>query len=249
MGNAQLYSVLAKKLDTFLPLSVDELSYLAEMQSRSRHIKRGENLTHEGQTGHKVFVIHAGWSCSYKSLSNGTRQIISFPLAGDCVGVRSALLRTADHSFSTLTDTSVSEVETSRMMHLFAEFPRLGAALLWAASRDEAMIVEHLVNIGRRNAIERTAHFFMELADRLHLIGQVTDNEYRCPLNQYVLADALGLSAIHINRVLRQLREKQLLTFRSGRVKIHDLDALRKLAGYQSGYLDGVTEIGKTNLG
>ena len=239
MANTQPHSVLARKLNTFLPLSADELSCLADMQSKPRQVKRGENLTYEGQVGEKAFVIHAGWACSFKSLPNGTRQIISFPVAGDCVGLRSVLLRTADHSFSALTDAVVSEVEGIRMMKCVTEFPRLGTALLWAASRDEAMVVEHLVSIGRRNAIERTAHFFAELAQRLTLIGQVTDNEFRCPLNQYVLADALGLSSIHINRVLRQLREQNLLTKQGGRVRIHDLDALRRLAGYQSGYLNG----------
>jgi len=78
------------------------------------------------------------------------------------------------------------------------------------------MVVEHLVSIGRRSAIERTAHFFMELAERLSLIGLATEAEFKCPLSQYLLADALGLSAIHINRVLRQLREQDLLTLQKG---------------------------------
>lgn len=183
--------------------------------------------------------MRAGWSTSFKSLSNGTRQIISFPIPGDCVGLRSVLLRTADHSFSALTDSVVSEIDAYRMRQCVMEFPRLSTALLWASTRDEAMVVEHLVNIGRRNAIERTAHLFSELAQRLNLIGQFTDNEFRCPLNQYVLADALGLSAIHVNRVLRQLREERLMTKEGGRVKIHDLNALQRLAGYQSDYLNG----------
>jgi CRP-like cAMP-binding protein len=112
------------------------------------------------------------------------------------------------------------------------EVPRLGAALLWAASRDEAMVVEHLVNIGRRGAIERTAHFFMELAERLSLVGLATTAEFKCPLSQFVLADALGLT---VNRVLRELG---LLTLHKGSAKIHDLNGLRKLAGFQGGYLN-----------
>lgn len=123
-------------------------------------------------------------------------------------------------------------------MKCVAEFPRLATALLWAASRDEAMVVEHLVNIGRRSAIERTAHFFMELAERLSLIGLATEAEFKCPLSQFVLADALGLTAIHVNRVLRQLREQNLLIVRKGSVRIHNLNRLRELAGYQGGYLN-----------
>ena len=238
MGNAQFDSVLAKKLNSFLPLTSTELEWLAEIQATPLKVKRGKQLTQEGQTGHKAFVLQAGWACSYKELPNGSRQVISFPIAGDCVGLRSVLLRTADHSFAALTDAVVSTVEGPHILKCVTEFPRLGAALLWAASRDEAMVVEHLVNVGRRSAIERTAHFFMELAERLTLVGLATQAEFKCPLSQFVLADALGLTAIHVNRVLRQLRELGLLTLRNGSVKIHDLAGLRELAGFQGGYLN-----------
>ena len=238
MVTTQFDSILARKLNTFLPLSRDELECLAEMQSKPLKVKRGKQLTQEGQAGHKAFILQAGWACSYKELPNGDRQIISFPIAGDCVGLRSVLLRTADHSFSTLTDAVVSPVDGTHILKCVADFPRLGAALMWAASRDEAMVVEHLVNIGRRSAIERTAHFFMELAERLNLVGLATEAEFKCPLSQSVLGDALGLTAIHVNRTLRLLREQQLLTLHRGGVRIHDLNRLRKLAGFQGGYLN-----------
>jgi CRP-like cAMP-binding protein len=234
----QLNNLLARKLSSFLSLSPAELSCLAEMQATPLTVKRNRQLTQEGQTGHKAFVLQSGWACSYKILPDGGRQIISFPIAGDIVGLRSVLLRTADHSFSALTEAIVSPVEGTHIMRCVAEYPRLGTALLWAASRDEAMVVEHLVNIGRRSAIERTAHFFMELAERLNMIGQATETEFKCPLSQFVLADALGLTSIHINRVLRQLRDRGLLTVRKGKVTIHDLAGLRKLAGFQGGYLN-----------
>jgi CRP-like cAMP-binding protein len=226
---------LVRKLNTFMHLSERELACLTDLQSTSVRLKRGKELVHEGQTGHTAYILQAGWACSYKLLPDGGRQIIAFPLPGDCVGLRSVLLRTSDHSFSALTDAAVSSVEGARMMHIFSEFPRLGAAILWAASRDEAMVVEHLVSIGRRSAIERTAHLFLELHERLQLVGLATEREFICPLNQYVLADALGLSAIHVNRVLRQLRERQLLILKGRKVVIQDLSALKALAGYQTG--------------
>lgn len=238
MANMQAESVLARKLNTFIALSPDELTCLAGLQSNALKVKRGQQLTHEGQSGHKAFVLQAGWACSYKLLGDGGRQIISFPIAGDIVGLRSVLLRTADHSFSALTDAVVHAVEGAHIVKCMTEFPRLGAALLWSASRDEAMVVEHLVNIGRRSALERTAHFFMELAERLSLIGLATATEFKCPLTQFVLADALGLTAIHVNRTLRQLRELNLLSLRRGTVTIHNLAGLRKLAGFQGGYLN-----------
>ncbi|MEQ1713052.1 MAG: Crp/Fnr family transcriptional regulator [Hyphomicrobium sp.] len=227
-------SLLGKKLGSFIELSRPELSCLADLQSTPVIIPRGQEIVHEGQTGHKVYILQQGWACSFKLLPDGGRQIIAFPLPGDCVGLRSVLLRTSDHSFSALTDAVVSSVDASRMMRVFNEHPRLGAAILWAASRDEAMVVEHLVSIGRRSAIERTAHFFVELSERLRLVGLVTDEKFICPLNQYVLADALGLSAIHVNRVLRVLRELNLVTIKGREVIIHDAIGLRAKAGYQT---------------
>jgi CRP-like cAMP-binding protein len=226
-------SHLATKLSTFMQLSEREAHCLADLQSFSLSVNAGKELVHEGQTGHLAYILQTGWACSFKLLPDGGRQIIAFPLPGDCVGLRSVLLHTADHSFSALTDVVVSSVEASRMMRVFNEFPRLGAAILWAASRDEAMVVEHLVSIGRRSAIERTAHFFLELSERLQLVGLATDREFDCPLNQYVLADALGLSAIHVNRVLRQLRERKLMTLKDRKVTILDRAKLNVLAGFQ----------------
>jgi len=242
MADQRIDSVLARKLNAFIPLSPGELKHLAALQSNQLKVRRGGQLTREGQTGHKGFIVQSGWACSFKILPDGGRQIISFPIAGDCCGLRSVLLRTADHSFSVLTDAVVSAVEGPQLMKCITEAPRLGTALLWALSRDEAMIVEHLVSIGRGNALERTAHFFMELAERLSLIGMATETKFECPLSQFVLADALGLTAIHMNRTLRQLRERQLLTLRKKVVTIHDLDRLRKLAGFQGGYLNSRTE-------
>ena len=148
------------------------------------------------------------------------------------------LLRTSDHAFAALSDIVVSEVRARQMKETFERTPGLGMSILWAASRDEAMVVEHLVNVGRRSALARTAHLLVELGLRLELVGRGSETGFACPLNQYLLADALGLTAVYVNRVLRQLREKGLVTFREGHVIFHDLAGLRALAEYHSGYLD-----------
>jgi CRP-like cAMP-binding protein len=225
--------LIAKKLNTFVRLSEREQECLAELQSTSVHLPQGKELISQGDRRHDAYILQSGWGCSFKLLSNGGRQIITFAIPGDCIGLRSVLLRTADHSFSALTDAVVSRVAVSQMMSIFAEFPHLGAAILWATSRDEAVVVEHLASLGRRDALERTAHFFLELHDRLRLVGLAKNAEFACPLSQYLLADALGLSAIHINRVLRQLRERELLTFHDHKVVVHDAERLKALAGYE----------------
>jgi CRP-like cAMP-binding protein len=221
-------------------LSLDEveLAVIGRLEERRRSITAGTELVHERQVGHHAYILKEGWACSYKLLPDGGRQVIDFPIPGDVVGLRSVLLRAADHSFAAVTDVAVAEVTAAQMMAVFEQAPRLGVALLWAASRDEAMVVEHLVNIGRRSALVRTAHFLVELGLRLQWAGLGSATGFACPLNQYLLADAVGLTAIHVNRILRQLRERKLLTFRDGKVVFHDLHRLRQLAGHHSGYLD-----------
>ncbi len=229
---------LVRKLSSVVQLSECETDCLVQLQSKPLHIKSDTELVHEGQTGHKAFIMHSGWARCYKHLPEGGRQIISFPLPGDFVGLGSILSPTSDQSCAALTDAVVSFVDAKDMAGFFDKFPRLAAAILWAASRDGAKIIDHLVDVGRRSAVERVAHFLLELGERLQLVGLASKNEYECPLTQYDLADALGLSPIHVNRVLRRLREQELLTMKSRRVIIHNKASLNKLAGYDSDHLD-----------
>lgn len=231
-------SALVQKLKRFLPLTQDELASLARFEARRRSITAQTEIVHERQEGHHAYILQEGWACAYKMLPDGGRQVINFSVPGDIMGLRSVLLRTSDHAFAAVSDIVVAEVSATQMMDSFQRLPRLGAAILWAASRDEAMVVEHLVNIGRRSAVVRTAHLLLELGMRLQLVELGSDDGFACPLNQYLLADALGLTSIHVNRVLRQLRERGLVTFREGRVTIHNLAALHALADYHGGYLD-----------
>lgn len=225
--------ILARRLGSFGELSPRELEGFAALQSAPLRVQRGEELFHDGEAGQRAYVLLSGWGCSFKLLPDGGRQVIRFPLPGDFIGVRSALLHVADHSCVALTDVVATRIEAGPIRRMLVEMPRLGVAILWATSQAEAMNVEHLVSLGRRSAAQRMAHFFLELQDRLQRVGLAPHAAFACPLNQYVLADALGLSAIHVNRVLRQLRERSLLTLKDGTLTIHDMPALEALAGYQ----------------
>ncbi len=231
-------SPLARKLGAFVSLSDKELATLDRLHQRRRSFVAGVDLVHQGQTDQSAYILAMGWVCSYKLLPNGARQIVDFQIPGDFLGLRSVLFRTADHNIEPVTHVEASEVIITDLLDAFAHTPRLATAVLWAASRDEAMVVEHLVGIGRRNALERTAHYLLEFGARLKLVGLGTKTGYDCPLSQYMLADALGLSAVHLNRVLRQLREKGFLTFQKGHVTFDDFDGLVALADFDKAYLD-----------
>lgn len=236
--NAPPATALIRKLSAFVALSDAELDVLDRLQQRRQTFPAGADLVQQGQSRQRAFVLLSGWVCSYKIQMDGTRHIVDFQIPGDFLGLRSVLLRTSDHSFEPVVESEVAEVLAGELVQTLAETPRLAAAILWAASRDEAMVVEHLVGVGRRDADARIAHFLLELGSRLALVGKGSPAGYDCPLTQYHLADALGLSAIHVNRILRHLREKGLVTFRDGRVRFDDHDGLVKLAGFDPAYLD-----------
>lgn len=231
-------SPLTRKLSAFVALSSKELAVLERLHQRRRSFVAGRDLVHQGQTDQAAYILASGWVCSYKLQPDGTRQIVDFQIAGDFLGLRSVLLRTSDHSFEPIVDIQAVEVLASDLLDAFEQTPRLATAILWAASRDEAMVVEHLVGMGQRDAEARMAHLLLELGAKLALVGLGSKDGYDCPLTQYHLADALGLSAVHINRVLRKLREDGLATFRNGRVTFDDFDRLAALADFDPAYMD-----------
>lgn len=231
---------LVRKLSAFVALSEAEMRVLEGLHKRRRTFAAGRDLVHQGLAEQSAYILISGWACSYKIMIDGQRQIVDFQIPGDLLGFRSVLLHTSDHSIEPVTDLEVTEVHLSDFLEAFSQTPRLAAAVMWAASRDEAMVVEHLVNIGRRAAAERTAHFLLELGARLKLVGLGTKEGYACPLTQYLLADAVGLSAIHVNRVLRKLREGGMLTFRDGYVAFDNYNRLVEFAEFDPVYLDQV---------
>ncbi|WGI24298.1 Crp/Fnr family transcriptional regulator [Halomonas alkaliantarctica] len=236
---------LARKLGAYMALSQAERTLISDLHQSCKPVAAGRRLVDQGQSNHLAYILSAGWACSYKILPNGARQIVDFHIPGDFLGLRHVLLHTSDHTIESITDSEVADVPVKELLEILSRNPRLVTAVLWAASRDEAMVVEHLVNIGRRSAVGRMAHFLLELGSRLKLVGLGDKQGYVCPLTQYHLADALGLTAVHVNRVLRQLRENGLLTFRHGVVTFDDYHALSTMADFDPTYLDqaGTTSI------
>ena len=186
------HSPLARKLGAFVAFSDAEFTALDRLHCRRRTFPAGREIVHEGQKNQAAYILASGWVCSYKLLPGGTRQIVDFQIPGDFLGLRSVLFRTADHSIEPVTKIEASEVSAAELLDAFNTTPRLAAAVLWAASRDEAMVVEHLVGIGRRDARERTAHFLLELGARLKLVGlrptKVTPARCRNTCSQMPLA-------------------------------------------------------------
>jgi CRP-like cAMP-binding protein len=232
-------SALQRKLSGYVTLNSDHLSELAALEKKWRFIAaRREIRVDESDGSAMAWLIGNGWIYSYTLLPGGERQIVGFHLPGDLIWPGGYRGHRPSHSFATITDCLLCEIDEAALAQLRRSQTRLSDALDWADSRDEAILEQHLVSVGRRPAIARVAHLLLELATRLRLVAQANEHGYRCPLSQELMADALGLTSIHVNRMLRELRELGCLTFRNGYVDIHAESRLVRLADFDPSYLD-----------
>jgi len=220
-----------------MTLSADEYAMLISLEAETQQIKSQTDIISQDMPYQSFYILREGWAIRYKLLNNGKRQILNFLLPGDCAGLPAMVFRQADHTVTTVTPTNVSLVNPAQLMELFRRHPRVGAALYWELSQEKALVAEHLVNIGRRDAYTRLGHLFVELFWRLDAVGLIQDHAYDLPLNQTLLADALGLTPVHISRTLQRLRQDELIDLNGHRVVILDLERLEKVVHFKTAYL------------
>jgi len=228
---------LVEKLGSFLRFSTAELEFLRSLHEPKRKFPRHREIIVAGHRYDHLFILLKGFVSRYKVLPDGKRQVLNLGLPGDFIGFPSCLFEVAVNSVSTLTDVEVSAVSFTTLFGLFTRFPRIGAALFWSSACDVAVQGEHLVDLGRRSAYERLAHLLLELLVRLRAVGHAGELSYKLPLTQELMADVLGLSGPHLNRMIRCLREEGLATVENQNVVIQDLVSLSSLAGFEENYL------------
>ena len=228
---------LTRKLAQIVSLSAAQTALLDELQSATRPVRRHREIVTEGHRYDGVFVLVDGVAIRYRILHDGRRQILNLVLAGDFIGFPGCFFETALYSITALTDTVVAPISFSRLIEIFEGHPRLATAILWSFAREAAMFNEHLIDLGRRSAVERVAHFLLELLVRLQAIGMADESSYRLPLTQELIGDALGLSVPYVNRTLRQLRDDGLVLIKEQLITILDVPALSALADFEHAYL------------
>jgi CRP-like cAMP-binding protein len=231
-------SPFAYRLSSRMRLGEYELGVISDLHLRRRKYATGSHLVMQGDRDQSGFVLASGWAIIYKTQPDGERQIVNFKLPGDFVGVRAMMFRSADLSAEAITPIEASEVTKDQLFNVFTQTHLLAAAVLWAVTHDDAMIVERLVGMGQRSAGQRVAHLLLELEARLELVGMASKSGFHCPITQYHLADSLGLTPVHINRVLRNIRLDGLVTFQQGLVTFHNYAGLVEFANFDPGYLD-----------
>lgn len=228
---------LTRKLSHLVTLASDEISILDDLQSATRVIRRNREIITEGRKYDALLILIDGVSIRCRILRNGRRQLLNLALPGDFLGFPSAFSERALYSITALSDCTVAPVPFSRLLSLFDTQPKLAAAMFWSFACEAAMYAEHLIDVGRRSALERVAHFLLELLTRLQVIGLADECSFRMPLTQELIGDALGLSIPHVNRTLRQLRNDDLVSIEDHTVIIKDVEALSALADFEAAYL------------
>jgi CRP-like cAMP-binding protein len=225
------------KLCGFSTFSARDIAALTRATSKERKVAAKHDLIREGDRPGPVFVMLDGWSCRYKILPSGLRQILGYLMPGDSCDLHIGLLAEMDHSIQTITPASYATIERLEMDELLDQHPAVAKAIYIAQLVDEGTMRSWITSMGRRASIERVAHLMCELYIRARNIGLTSEPTFALPLSQLMLADSLGMTPVHLNRVLKDLRLRKAMTLKRGSLNLSDVDMLVHIAGFDDNYL------------
>ena len=223
-------------------LGIEEQRAIAAAADQRLEFGVGENLVEEGDRPLSSMLVVKGLTCRYRIMADGERQLTAIHLPGDFVDLHSFLIKEMDHSVGALTECTIITFPHERLVRVTERFPHLTRMLWLLTLLDGAMHREWLVGMGRLSAAQRTAHLICEIYTRLEVLGLATGHRFDFPITQAALADAVGISAVHVNRVLQELRQRNLITWDGGPAQILDWDALVQAAEFDPLYLHVVRE-------
>ena len=227
---------LVRKFEGFGPLVEADRIALRRIGAEARQVPAGSDLIREGEAPKDVFLILEGFACRYKVQTNGTRGIVAYLVPGDFCNLDVTPYAPMDHGVGTLSVCLVAQI-APEIIRLLLQRPALAHARRMTTVVDEGTAREWLINVGRRPAIERLAHLFCELHARLQVVGLVKGDGFEMPATQVDLADTTGLSSVHVNRSLQQLRQRKLIELKARRLTILDLPRLQLFADFRPNYL------------
>lgn len=227
---------LIAKLETVVDLLEEDREAITSLSGDARPLGARRNVIREGDRPDHVHLVLEGWAARYKLLPDGARQITAFLIPGDFCDLHVTILREMDHSIMTLTPARVAFIPRATVDRL-TERPDIARAFWWATLVDEAVLRAWVVNVGRRDAQQAIGHLICELYVRMRNVGLVSDHSFELPLTQEEIGDALGLTPVHVNRVLQRMRTEGLISLKRGSLTIHHYDQLEKASGFNPNYL------------
>jgi len=229
---------LTRKLETFTRLSQDDRLSLDRLAGQNlRRMDARQDLIREGDKPQALNLILSGWACRYKTLEDGRRQIVSFFLPGDLCDLNIFVLRRMDHCVGTLSPATFAQIPRALIEEVVLHHPRITQALWWENLVSSAIQREWTLSLGQRDAAERLGHLFCEIFLRLGSVGLTGRTTCELPLTQTDLAEATGLSTVHVNRTLQTLRSNGLVVLKGKMLEIPDLRALMDASLFNPDYL------------
>ena len=209
-----------------------QLAFVESFKAGELEVPAGSTILRQGERSDSLYTVLKGWGYRFKTLDDGRLQILNFVMPGDLIGLQGAVLEEMGHSVEASSDMTLCVFERRKLWTLFSEFPSLAYDLTWLASREERLLDEHLVSLGRRSAVERVAHVLLLLHDRAVETGAAAHGSMPFPFSQQQLADTLGLSLVHTNKTLRKLTDRGVVAWRARTFVLLDRDALCEIAKY-----------------
>lgn len=228
---------LLMKLRARDEVSPDEERALRSTIGDTKTVAADHKVIRAGDELNQCVLLLEGLLCRYKDLRNGERQIMELHVPGDFADLHSFTLKRLDHNVMALTPCRLAFAPHERLETISREHPHLTRLLWFSTNLDASIHREWVLSLGRRTAVARIAHLFCELHARLGIVGLTKGLEYPLDLTQADLAECMGLTSVHVNRTLKDLREQGLVEFRGGTVRIDDLPGLQRLAEFDPGYL------------
>jgi CRP-like cAMP-binding protein len=229
---------LTMKLEQFTRFEPNERLRLNELLSYpTKSYSRGQTILAEGEKVEHIHLVVTGLAARTKILRSGDRQMMAFLIPGDLCDLEVFVLEAMDHSITAMSETTCALIPAKVIRGLLTESTNLTVALWWSTMVDSAILREWIIDHGSRDALERLAHLFYEMLVRYRVVGETTDDSFPFPITQEDLGDAMGMTAIHTNRMLQKLREDGLIELRGRTLTILDPARLKKLAQFESSYL------------
>ncbi|WP_363827007.1 Crp/Fnr family transcriptional regulator [Sphingobium sp. LMC3-1-1.1] len=225
------------KLSRFATLSENDIAALAVATAHPRKIAARHDLIREGDRPGPVFVVLDGWACRYKILPSGTRQILAFLMPGDSCDLHVGLLEQMDHSIQSIGPAVIATIDRPEIDRIMDRHPNVAKAMYLAQLIDEGTLRAWITSMGRRTSIERVAHLICELYLRARNIGLINGQHLTLPLSQILLADALGMTPVHLNRILKELKASGAMSLSRGSLIISCPEKLVQIAGFDENYL------------
>ncbi|MBO1021915.1 Crp/Fnr family transcriptional regulator [Methylobacterium sp. SD274] len=232
-----LLQPMITKLESISSLTEEERYAVESLPIKAQALRADQDIVRDGETATQCCLIIEGWACRYKIMGEGKRQIFSFHIGGDIPDLQSLHIPRMDHSLATMTDAHVAFIPHEALRDLTYRFPRL-AAVLWRDTLVDAGIFrEWMACMGQRSAYEHLAHLFCELYLKQEAVGLASEHRCALPLTQGELGDATGVTTVHINRTLQEMRGNGLITLRSNTLVILAWDELVSAAEFDETYL------------